>query len=152
MKKDYHDYAVKVHALKSSARLIGAMQLSEDAKYLEECGDNKDETAIEEKTPALLELYRSYRDRLGKFFGEDKKENDDRPVMDEAQFNEAVAAISEFAEAFDFDSVDSVIKTIDEYRIPEEYASKYENIRRMAANVDREGILELTKKNKEVRI
>ena len=152
MKKDYHDYAVKVHALKSSARLIGAMQLSEDAKYLEECGDNKDETAIKEKTPALLELYRSYRDRLGKFFGEDKKENDDRPVMDEAQFNEAVAAISEFAEAFDFDSVDSVIKTIDEYRIPEEYASKYENIRRMAANVDREGILELTKKNKEVRI
>ena len=43
--KDYENYTIKVHALKSSARLIGATELSELARVLEEYGniilDNK---------------------------------------------------------------------------------------------------------------
>ena len=35
---DYENYTIKVHALKSSARLIGAAGLSESARYLEDCG------------------------------------------------------------------------------------------------------------------
>ncbi len=39
--KDYKNYTVLVHALKSSARLIGAKELSEKALYLEKGGDSK---------------------------------------------------------------------------------------------------------------
>ncbi|MBQ4416202.1 MAG: amino acid permease, partial [Butyrivibrio sp.] len=34
--QDYRNYTIRVHALKSSARLIGALRLSEDAQFLEE--------------------------------------------------------------------------------------------------------------------
>ena len=37
--KDYENYTIQVHALKSSARLIGANELSEMARTLEECGN-----------------------------------------------------------------------------------------------------------------
>ena len=53
---DYRNYTILVHALKSSARLIGAAKLSDDAKYLEKCGDDENETEILEKTPALTKI------------------------------------------------------------------------------------------------
>ena len=37
--EDYENYTIKVHALKSSARLIGADALSRAAEYLEMCGN-----------------------------------------------------------------------------------------------------------------
>ncbi len=36
---DYENYTIKVHALKSSARLVGADGLSEAARHLEACGN-----------------------------------------------------------------------------------------------------------------
>ena len=37
--EDYDNYTIKVHALKSSARIIGASDLSEKARILEEMGN-----------------------------------------------------------------------------------------------------------------
>ena len=37
--EDYDNYTIRVHALKSSARLIGAEEISELAAKLEACGD-----------------------------------------------------------------------------------------------------------------
>ena len=44
--EDYDNYTIKVHALKSSARLIGADELSENARILEDLGNrmNRDMT------------------------------------------------------------------------------------------------------------
>ncbi|MBQ3799472.1 MAG: response regulator [Treponema sp.] len=70
---DWKNYTVQVHALKSSARLVGASALSEMARYLEECGNKMqqgDESArgdIEALTPGLLADYMSYHERLAPF-------------------------------------------------------------------------------------
>lgn len=80
---DWHNYTILVHALKSSARLIGAAKLSEDAKKLEALGNaargGADGTVtgadgagsaaaavaeIRKLTPALLAAYRAYAPRL----------------------------------------------------------------------------------------
>lgn len=73
---DWHNYTILVHALKSSARLIGAVKLSEDAKKLEALGnaarggaDGAGSAAaavaeIQKLTPALLAAYRAYAPRL----------------------------------------------------------------------------------------
>ena len=37
--EDYENYTIRVHALKSGARLIGATEISELAARLEACGD-----------------------------------------------------------------------------------------------------------------
>ena len=65
---NWQDYRIAVHSLKSSARLIGAIELSDDAKELEAAANERRTDAIIAGTPALLDLYRSYRQKLSPLF------------------------------------------------------------------------------------
>lgn len=55
--ENWPDYAVKVHALKSTSLTIGAEELSEQAKALERAGKKEDIVYIRENHPKLLEMY-----------------------------------------------------------------------------------------------
>ncbi len=55
---DWGEYAVKVHALKSTSLTIGAEQLSAQAKELELAGKRGDGDFIRERHPALLQAYK----------------------------------------------------------------------------------------------
>lgn len=55
---NWKDYAIKVHALKSTSLTIGAEQLSEHAKALEQAGKSGDVEYIKKHHPSLLRLYR----------------------------------------------------------------------------------------------
>jgi putative nucleotidyltransferase with HDIG domain len=55
---DIEGYTIKVHALKGSARVIGALELSGMAKELEAAGKAGDKEMIEHDTKALLQKYR----------------------------------------------------------------------------------------------
>ena len=54
---DYENYTIKVHALKSTARIIGANELSEMARRLEEAGRQKDQNTILGETDTLIDKY-----------------------------------------------------------------------------------------------
>ncbi|MBO4396744.1 MAG: response regulator [Eubacterium sp.] len=56
-KKAYADYSIYVHALKSTAKMIGAAELSERAKKLEEAAKAEDGSYIESSQDELLKLY-----------------------------------------------------------------------------------------------
>ncbi len=55
--KDWKNYIIDVHALKSSSLSIGAKELSEHAKELEAAGKEGNYPLIAEKTLPMLELY-----------------------------------------------------------------------------------------------
>jgi signal transduction histidine kinase/DNA-binding NarL/FixJ family response regulator/HPt (histidine-containing phosphotransfer) domain-containing protein len=137
---DLKTYTVKVHALKSSARLIGATELSERAAYLESCGDAENTAEIERLTPELLELYRSYEDKLSVLDGP-AGEADDRPEIPEEQLLEAFAGIREAAEAFDFDTADAICEMLKDYRIPEPMQTRTEEILNAVTKLDRDTLL-----------
>ena len=124
------EYTVLVHSIKSSSRLIGAEDLSRQAAYLEQCGDEKKLSELEEKTPVLLELYRSYIDKLSLFAETSGDSADQKPLIDETQFKSAMDAIKEYASAFDFNSVDKIIEMLDKYTIPEKERKKYADVKR----------------------
>ena len=54
---DWPEYAVKVHALKSTSLTIGAEELSAQAKELELAGKRGDGDFIRERHPALLQAH-----------------------------------------------------------------------------------------------
>jgi signal transduction histidine kinase/CheY-like chemotaxis protein/HPt (histidine-containing phosphotransfer) domain-containing protein len=62
--QDYRTYTVLVHALKSSARLVGALELSEMAKSLEEAGDKGNYMYIRLMNNEMTTMYLAYIDRL----------------------------------------------------------------------------------------
>ena len=56
-KEDYPNYTIFVHALKSTAKMIGALQLSDMAKKMEQAGKDGDIDYIKNHYDALIEEY-----------------------------------------------------------------------------------------------
>lgn len=132
---DINNYTIKVHALKSSARLIGAEELSRRAAYLEDCGNNKNLDEITAKTPELLNLYKSYREKLAPLY-----ENNDAELITPENLREAYEAIKEFAASFDSDSIDGIIATLRNYRIPDNESERFNKIALCADSADWNGL------------
>jgi len=109
------DYTIEVHALKNSARMIGAQELSDDFKELEQLGNNDDIDALREKTPGVLELYQSYK-RILKPFADTEKRNSYTPEREEVI--EGLQKIIDAMDAFDMDSADEAMDTLREYSLP----------------------------------
>jgi len=134
------NYTIYVHGLKSSARAIGALDLADRAEYLEQCGNDGNVDEIKKLTPELLELYRSYNSKLAVLTQE---EDIDKPEIDADELESAYASIKEFVSASYFDSADDIMKMLEEYRIPNEYAAKHSEIKRLMGAVDRDGLLNI---------
>ena len=139
--RDWKNYTIKVHALKSVARLIGANALSDDARFLEGCGNAENEQEIREKTPKLLSDYRAYREYLAPVLQKDDAD-DARELISDEELSDAYEALREFIEMHDFDSADYIMETLAGYRIPEEKQERYERIRKAVRRVDRTALLE----------
>ena len=69
-REDYHEYTIQVHALKSSARLIGASELAKLAQELETAGREGDIQRIQQDTDGILKKYVWFYDRLDEIFRE----------------------------------------------------------------------------------
>ena len=138
---DIKNYTIKVHALKSSARLIGADELSSQAAYLEDCGNNNDTDSIRDLTPELLMNYRIYYERLSPLY----KQNEDAEIITPEKLHEAYCAIKEFASMFDSDSIDGIIAMLREYRIPENESERFNIISQCADGADWGGLEEALK-------
>ncbi len=138
-KDDLNDYTIQVHALKSSARLIGATRLSERAAYLESCGKSEDRKEIEQFHAYMLDDYRSYADKIKMMLG--VKPEDDKPLLTAEQLEYYMMGLKELVQAFDFDSLDIAIREMSDYRMPEDFKETFREIREAVMAVDREALL-----------
>ena len=77
---DIKNYTIWVHALKSSARIVGIGHLSKMALAMEEAGNAGDGQRIDEGTGNLLKEYRSYLDKL-KMISQDWNAGQDLPPV-----------------------------------------------------------------------
>ncbi|MCH5290514.1 MAG: response regulator [Treponema sp.] len=140
--QDFKNFTVQVHALKSTARLIGATVLSQKAAHLEQCGDKNDAATIAEKTPELLALYRSYIEHLAAFSNAEPEETQ-KEMLSTEQYREALQNLKECVTGFDFDTAESILDLLDTYSIPQERRDEYKTIRALIKVADREGLLKL---------
>ncbi len=139
---DIKNFTVYVHGLKSSAKAIGAFSLSEKAEFLEKCGLEQDVEKINDKYGELVEEYRSYYSKLS--FGEDDDEKaSNKPLIDEEELEGAFLSIREFVSGSYFDSADDIMSMLEEYSIPDDKKEKYDEVKRLLAAVDKDGLLKL---------
>lgn len=135
------DYVIEVHALKSSALLIGAVPLSEAAKELEDYGKQGKTELLEEKTPDLLAMYRDFKDILKPYAD---KEEAARQEASNGEWCQALQQIHQCIEQFDLDGVDRIMEKLEEYQIPECIRESMDQLRVYVADVSMEEIMELT--------
>ena len=66
--EDWENYTIRVHALKSSSRQIGAMELGSMAEKLEKAGNEKDIEYIRANTEDTLSVFGELLDKLSDIF------------------------------------------------------------------------------------
>ena len=151
---DWDMFTIKVHALKSSARLIGAIELSEEAKFLEAASNTlrsqcplSAETVssgsideIKREGKNLLAHYRSYAELLSQFFKNEekseKKNDSEKSLLGEREFFEGLEAIKVAVDGSDFDGAEAIMSEMDNYLLPAVYREQYAELRRSVQNID----------------
>jgi CheY-like chemotaxis protein/HPt (histidine-containing phosphotransfer) domain-containing protein len=150
-KEDYNNYTIQVHALKSSARLIGALKLSEEALEMETAGREENIELIKRDTEGILKEYRWFYDKFDEIFGDHiDAETDDRPLLSEEELEQSLAELSELLEAFDVDTAKELFETFADYRLPETFKKTYSLMKAKMAELDRDGLLSLIRGGNEV--
>ena len=135
--KDIKNTTVKIHALKSTSRVIGAMELGDFAARLEKAGEEGDVKTLETDIEKLLIMYRSLlteMEMLGSIDG--GVEGSDKPLILEQDIKKTYETISKLCEAFDFNGVAETVKSLEKYRFPEREAAKIETIKKAVDNFD----------------
>ncbi|MBQ7564738.1 MAG: DegV family protein [Lachnospiraceae bacterium] len=141
---DWGNYTIKVHALKSSARLIGALSLADDAQLLEDAGKTVNIDFIRENHGPFMEDYKKFKGLLAEFFTEEKSTGD-KPPADEYLVKDAYEGLQMAAEAMDCDMIDAILAELEPYAFQAEDEKRLNAIRECAGNFEYSGILEVLK-------
>lgn len=138
---DIKNTTIKVHALKSTSRVIGALELGKFAAELEKAGDKGDTETLDRELPKLISMYRKLAEDLEPLNEQkDSEDGDERPLITPEELKEAYKTLLEFCESYDFDSVVNVAESLGGYRIPEDEATRVDAIIKAVDNFDYEMI------------
>ncbi len=140
---DIKNYTIKVHALKSSARLIGAAAFGEVAQELENAGKDGDIEYINEHHGPFMEEYETFRKPLQKLFGGGSEK--EKPLADPEMMKDVFEGIRSSAESMDCDTLDIIFNEMKDYRIPDEDAGLFDRLKEAAGAFNYDAILELLK-------
>ena len=133
------DYTIEVHALKSTARMIGAMELSNQFYELEQLGNAQEQKILETKTPAVLSLYRSYKPILAPY----AKNVEEKEEVEVAIMVETLTRLKDAMDCFDLDTADEAMRQLEGYVFPEGCQEKVEDLSAFVADVAMEDVMRL---------
>ena len=137
--QDWENYTIKVHALKSSSRLIGATDLGNAAESLETAGKSADIDYITAHHDNMMKAYREIHDALASELGAAQ----DLPDIPADMLADAYAGLGEFAEAKDYELARMVMDSLKEYRLPDADADRFKRISDKLSQMDWDGIKEV---------
>ncbi len=134
-------YTIKVHSLKSSAKFVGAMELSALAESLENAGNKEDMDYINANTARLLADYEGFREKLERLH--DETESPDKEMIPDNELKEAYTALSDMIPQMDYDAVEMILEQMREYSLPKEDEQKMKQLEKMLKVFDWDGMEKL---------
>ena len=142
---DYKNYTIKIHALKSSARIIGAKEFGEKAQLLENAGKVKEKTFIKAHHAEFMDEYLNFKDLLSGIVGEE--EVSDKPVAKPEMMADAFEELRIAADDMDCDTLQIIFDRMKEYAIPEEHVELWNKLKESSDNYDYSNILLLLERD-----
>ncbi len=133
--EDWTGYTIEVHALKNSAKQIGAISLSDKAALLEKAGNARDAETIHKCTDEMLEQYNGYLEMLAPFC-RDEEDSADKKEISDAQLESCFAKIRDAIEDLDMDQMEEVIREMERYQYDEWQQELFEQLKYAADEMD----------------
>lgn len=135
------DYTIEVHALKNTARMIGALELSELFYQMEQLGNAGEQKVLEERTPEVLELYRSYKKVLEPY---GRVSQDGQQQVSAEAIRQTLMKLHDAMDSFDLDEADRTMKELENYVFPADMQPMLEQLSAYVADVAMEDVMKMT--------
>ncbi|MBQ3671373.1 MAG: response regulator [Treponema sp.] len=152
---DIKNFTIQVHALKSSARILGAAELSKNAEELESLGKKAQEqnvtlatkstVFIMQRTPALLALYRSYGETLSEIKRYGEKSDGEKESISEEEISAAVSRIISACDSCDLDTIEQEFGKLKKSKLPDALSQKMDALSTAVENIEFDEIVGLLK-------
>ena len=143
--EDWKSYTIETHALKSSSRQIGAMELSELAAQMEQAGKNNDIEFIRAHHRELLERYRAYEPILAKFIKDPEEEKKPKNVYDAEKVLEYLDSMQDAVDNLEMDDMDRIVGLLDQIILKDMEAQCLKKMKEAVEELDVENCEELIK-------
>ena len=144
---DWKNYTIKVHALKSSSKLVGAMGMAEDAQKLEDAGKAENIAFIREHHAALMQRLDHFRGILKAVMEADPRFGisvaEDLPEADAKLIETSLVKIREAADEMDIDRVGSILEELSAFSLPASEKERFAKIKKAYDEFDYDMILSL---------
>lgn len=139
-------YRIKVHGMKSSAAMIGAVNLSGLAKMLEYAARDNRKDIICSVTPHFLEQWRNYKELLKPCI---RMDNDEvKETVDRDTFMELLNSLNQAMDEMDIDMADEIMKKIKQINCTDDCAAVIDGLGAAVINIDSEMVSECIDKIK----
>lgn len=132
--EDWKNYEIKVHALKSTSRLIGALKLSKLAEYLEECANNNTVSEILKNHKNLIDSFLGLKHILQPLL--QQEDNQNKIEISKEELSEKIKLIAEYADDFNIDGLDNLMKELASVKLPLDFSDNFDKIRLSVEKVD----------------
>lgn len=129
-------YTIEVHALKSSSKQIGAMELSAAAAELEKAGKEKNLAAIHADTAALLEKYLSYEPVIRPFVKVQEDAAEDTVELNIEELKELMDRLKAACDELDMDGMEAITKEMGRFSFDSENAEFFARVQEHVAGLD----------------
>ncbi len=143
---DIKNATIKIHAMKSSSRIIGATDLGELAQELENAGHENDAEKLGARIDELLERYRRIGEALALLINTDETDESELPMIGEEDLRELYTGIREFLSVNEFSSAVELIENLKKYSVPESERERRKALIKAADDLEYEMIPEIMEK------
>jgi CheY-like chemotaxis protein/HPt (histidine-containing phosphotransfer) domain-containing protein len=137
---DIRTVTIEVHALKNTARMIGAASLSEGFGRLEQYGNDGNLEALERETPEILAQFKRYKPIL-KPFGEASEK--DKKAVPKEELISLLRELKSSMDSFDLDGADEALRRLEMVQLPPECRPQMETLRAYVSDVEMEEVMDL---------
>jgi CheY-like chemotaxis protein len=146
--RDIANTTVKVHALKSTSRAIGAASLGTLAEKLELAGKAGDEAVLDAELAGLLERYRALGAALSPLYAPAKSDQEGKglPLISEEELREAYNSIRECAMSLDIDGALYALDYLNGFSLSEGEVQRVEQLRSAVNDFDWDSVNEILAK------
>ena len=139
---DIRNFTIEVHALKSTSRMIGALELSDRFKALEELGIIENVSLINQLAPGVIDSYRHFKEVLKPYAAKAPVEKKELPKEEVISMLET---LEKAMDEFDLDSADEMMKELEKVAFEEEFKKEIEQLKIYLLDVAIEEVLKLTR-------
>ena len=139
--KDIQNATIKIHALKSTSRIIGATDIGEKAQELENAGNAGNKETLDNELGPFLDRCRKLAEQLIPLrSNDDIEDNSDLPLISDTEFEEACSIIKDYSSNFNSKGITEVLDDMKAFRFTDEQKELITKIKKAVNDYDYDAI------------